>query len=69
VSPVGEVLVCTFLGWIAGAVWWGARQIARLTRAAERYLRVLEAVVQDATRVPPPRRPPGQDDGDGHASR
>jgi hypothetical protein len=55
VSPVGEFLVCTFLGWIAGAVWWGARQLTRLTRAAERYLRVLEALTRAAT------RPPGED--------
>jgi hypothetical protein len=55
-TRVGEVALVGG-GWSAGAVWWGAYQLARLTRAAERYLHVLEALVQRETASPPDDAP------------
>jgi hypothetical protein len=57
-TRVGEVALVG-VGWNAGAVWWGAYQLTRLTRAAERYLRVLEALVQRETASPPDDAPLG----------
>jgi hypothetical protein len=51
-TRVGEVALVG-VGWSADAVWWGAYQLTRLTRAAEHYLRVLEALVQRETVSPP----------------
>jgi hypothetical protein len=55
-TRVGEVALVG-VGWSAGAVWWGAYQLTRLTRAAERSLRVLEALVQRETASPPDDAP------------